>query len=231
MGQNTLMAEPREGTGKGVARKLRQAGRIPAVLYGRGRPSELLQLDPEALEQLIHSESGMNTLIDLEVRGRASGSGERVVLVKELQRDPVRGIPLHVDLYHLDLENVVEVSVPIHLTGRPMGVELHDGILDHSLRELELSCLPRDIPEALEVDVAALDVGDTLHVRDLSLPGGVELRSDPDLSVASVVAARVVEEEAPAEGLAVEGEGAPEAAEGAEPAAGDAAAEKSGDGD
>ncbi len=227
MGQNELSAELREHTGKGVARKLRAAGRIPAVLYGKGRASSALSLDPEALERLLReSDAGMNTLIDLQVNG--GGGGAQVVLVKELQRDPVRGFPLHADLYQVDMETSIEVAVPIHLVGNPQGVELNDGILDHSMRELEIACLPRAIPESLEVDVSALDVGDSIHVRDLALPEGVELRSDPDLSVASVVAAKVAEEETPAEGEGeVEGE-APAAAEGEAPAAEASKEEKSG---
>jgi large subunit ribosomal protein L25 len=220
MAQNLLQAEPREARGKGVARKLRQAGRIPAVLYGRGKPAMSLVLDPRALEQLLQrSDAGINTLIDLKVAGAGAGE-ERVVLVKELQRDPVVGSPLHVDLYQVDLSATVEVEVPIQLVGKAVGVELHDGVLDHSLRALEIECLPRAIPESIQVDVSGLDVGDSLHVRDLALPGGVTLRSDPDLGVASVVAAKVAEEEVAAEAAPVEGEepvaapaeGAPEAA-------------------
>jgi large subunit ribosomal protein L25 len=226
LGQNDLVAEVREGKGKGVARKLRAAGRIPAVLYGRGKESRSLTLDPHALERLLRaSDAGMNTLIDLRVAGpEAKG---QVVLVKELQRDPVRGVPLHADLYQVDLETSIDVSVPIHLVGQPRGVELHDGILDHSLRELEIACLPRAIPESFEVDVSELEIGDTLHVRDLALPEGVELRSDADLSVASVVAARVVEEETPVEGE-VEGVAPAEGAEGEQPSAEQAKEDKSG---
>lgn len=224
MGQNDLLVEVRETKGKGAARKLRAGGRVPAVLYGRGQESRSLSLDPHALQKLLHaSDAGMNTLIDLRISG---GDGpERVVLVKEIQRDPVRGHPLHVDLYQVDLAASVEVSVPIHLMGRPQGVELRDGILDHSLRELEIECLPRAIPESIEVEVSALDIGDSIHVRDLTLPAGVTLRSDPDLSVASVVAARVVEEAAAA--AVVEGEVPAEGVEGAEPTAEAAAQEKS----
>jgi large subunit ribosomal protein L25 len=225
VGENRLRVELRQGTGKGVARKLRAAGRIPAVLYGRGKPSTALALDPRELERLLAaSETGINTLIDLEIAG-AHDREERVVLVKELQREPVRGAPLHVDLLQVDLASAVEVAVPIQLVGVPEGVSLHEGILDHSLRELQISCLPRAIPEAIRVDVSALRIGDSIHVRDLPLPEGVILRSDPDLSVASVVAARVLEEEVPAEAAA---EVAPEAAA-AEGAAAPSAEEKAGD--
>jgi large subunit ribosomal protein L25 len=186
---NALVAEVRDATGKGAARKLRAAGRIPAVVYGRGTESRAISVDPKALVQLLQKGgAGMNTLIELSVDGTA-----KTVLVKELQRDPVRGRPLHTDFYLVDLDQKVEVSVPIHLTGRAPGVEL-GGILDHPLREIELECLPRAIPESIDVDVSALDVGDSIHVRDLELPEGVSVQSDVNLAVASVVAPVAVEE-------------------------------------
>jgi large subunit ribosomal protein L25 len=212
-----LTASPREGTGKGVGRKLRAAGRIPAVLYGRGKQTVSLALDPRALETLLHkSKQGMNTLIDLRVEGR-SDLGETVVLVKEIQREPLRGKALHADLYRVDLTQTIEVSVPIHLVGTAQGVALNGGILDQALRELEIECLPRAIPNEIAVDVSALDIGDSLHVRDITMPAGVVLKSDPDLAVVSVVLPAA--EEAPvvaaAEGEAAAGaEGAAAGAEG-----------------
>ncbi len=189
MAVNALVAEVRDATGKGAARKLRAAGRIPAVVYGRGTESRAISVDPKALVQLLQKGgAGMNTLIELSVDGTA-----KTVLVKELQRDPVRGRPLHTDFYLVDLDQKVEVSVPIRLTGRAPGVEL-GGILDHPLREIELECLPRAIPESIDVDVSALEVGDSIHVRDLELPEGVSVQSDVNLAVASVVAPVVVEE-------------------------------------
>lgn len=216
MAENALVAELRDATGKGVARKLRAAGRIPAVLYGKGAESKAISVDPSALQRLLRSGgAGMNTLIELSVDGTT-----RTVLVKELQRDPVRGRPLHTDFYLVDLDEKVEVSVPIHLVGKAPGVEL-GGILDHPLREIELECLPRAIPESVSVDVSALDVGDSIHVRDLELPEGASVRTDGNLAVASVIAPAVVEEpvveeaeegeEAVAEGEEAEGaEAAPE---------------------
>jgi large subunit ribosomal protein L25 len=212
---HALVAETRDATGKGVARKLRAAGRIPAVVYGREAETKALSVDPSALQRLLQrSGAGMNTLIELSVEDTS-----RTVLVKELQRDPVRGRPLHVDFYLIELDQTVEVSVPIHLVGRPQGVE-EGGILDHPLREIELECLPQAIPESVDVDVSALDIGDSIHVRDLALPEGVSVQTDENLAVASVVAPAVVEEpvveeleegeEAVAEGE--EGEAAPEEA-------------------
>ena len=212
-----LSIERREGVGKGVARKLRAAGRIPGVCYSAGQPPEAVSLDPRALDRILRaSDTGMNTLIDLDVLGGGRYHG-RTVLVRALQRDPVNGRPLHADLFALDLAAKVRVSVPVHLRGHAPGVE-QGGILDHALREVELECLPRAIPKEIVVDVSALEVGHSVHVRDLALPEGVELLSDGDLSVVSVVIPRVVEEEVPAaaaaEGAAVEG--AAPAEEGAE---------------
>ncbi|HET6305511.1 MAG TPA: 50S ribosomal protein L25 [Myxococcota bacterium] len=222
MGNWALEVELREGTGKGVARKLRAAGRIPGVLYGRGEPPQSVVLDPRALERVITtSDAGMNTLIDLNIAG-SRDRAERVVLVKELQRDPVRGAPLHVDFYQVDLTATIEVKVPIVLRGRPRGVELSGGILDQALRELDVECLPRAIPESITLDVSELEIGSSIHVRDLALPEGVVLRSDPDLSVASVITPKVEEEVAPV-AAPVEGEAAAIPAEGA---AAEGAAEK-----
>jgi large subunit ribosomal protein L25 len=206
MGENALAVQVRDGRGKGVARKLRVAKRIPAIFYGHGKTPVSLSLDPLALEKLLHTSSaGMNTLIDLDVTGRSDFAGT-VVIVKELQREPIRGALLHADLYAVDLTKTIEVSVPIHVVGVAVGVSLSGGILDTALRELEIECLPRAIPSHIEVDVSALEVGESIHVRDLVLPAGVTLLSDADLSVVSVVLAAAEEApaaaEAPAEGEA-----------------------------
>jgi large subunit ribosomal protein L25 len=208
-GENALSAELRSGTGKGVNRKLRVAGKIPAVVYGKGRDAQSVTLDPKALETLLHkSGAGLNTLIDLAVGGRTD-----TVLVKELQRHPVHGQYLHVDFFQVDLTQKITVSIPIHFTGKARGVEF-GGILDHPLRELEVECLPRAIPEFVEVDVSALEIGQSIHVSDLRLPEGVEVKTDPTLPVASVVLPAAEVEAAPVETV-VEGE----VVEGAEAAA------------
>ncbi|MBW2235277.1 MAG: 50S ribosomal protein L25 [Deltaproteobacteria bacterium] len=216
MAENVLKVEVREGTGKGVARKLRAAGRIPGILYGRAKESVPLTLDPLALERAIQkSEAGVNTLFDLDMEG--AKAGPRVVLVKDLQREPGAGFLLHADLYEVDLTQTVEVEIPIHLIGTPTGVSLEGGIMDHAHRDLRIECLPRAIPDELTLDVSALAIGDSLHVSDIALPEGVELRDDPDISVVIVAAPRKEEEELPAE--AAEGEeGA--VAEGEEPTEG-----------
>jgi large subunit ribosomal protein L25 len=229
--ENALNVKTRQGVGKGVARKLRAAGRIPGVCYGKGEPSVSISLDPHALRRLLErSEAGMNTLINLAVEGGGAFDG-KMVLIRELQKDPVEGSYLHADLVAVDVQQVVEVSVPIHITGRAQGVEL-GGILDQALRELDLECMPLAIPSEILVDVSDLDVGQSLHVSDIALPEGVTLRSDPGLSVFSVVAPAKVEEvveEAEVEGE-VEGEeaAAEEKKEGAAEAAEEPEEKKSG---
>ncbi len=223
MADNALTVELRESAGKGVARKLRAGGRIPAIFYGKREGSVPIALDPRTLRDLLaKSDAGMNTLINLHVEGGGALEG-KTVLIKELQRDPVRGQYLHADLYAVDLEQTIEVSVPIHVTGRPAGVEL-GGILDHALREVELKCLPLAIPKEIELDVSALEIGDSLHVRDIELPEGVTLRSDPDLPVVSIVSPSVSEEPTPSEEVAEGEDAAP--AEGEVPEEGEAPAEK-----
>lgn len=191
MSENVLNIELRTGKGKGDARKLRAAGLIPGVYYGASERPQSVALDPRALDRAITaSGAGMNTLFDLAGGGALAG---KRVIVKDIQRDPVRGTPLHADLYAVDLDRKIEVSVPYHLTGTAKGVKM-GGIVDHSLREVEIECLPRWIPEEILVDISDLDVGDSLHVRDIPLPENVKLISDPDLSVVSIVAPAAAEE-------------------------------------
>ncbi len=216
MSETALVVESRANTGKGAVRKLRAAGRIPAILYGQGRESVPLTVDPRALERVL--KGGANTLLDLTVEGRTD-LGSPVALVKELQRHPIRGTILHADLYQVDLTKTVEVEVPIHLTGKAKGIDF-GGILEHSLREVALECLPRSIPAAIEVDVTDMEIGDVIHVRDLALPTGVSLVSDPDLGVVHVALPAV--EEAPVAATAEAAAATPEGAAAA-PAAGAAA--------
>jgi large subunit ribosomal protein L25 len=214
--ETALVVEAREGTGKGAARKLRSAGKIPAVLYGRGRDSLPLALDPRALDRILRS-SGANTLLDLTVEGHPEVK-DTVALVKELQRHPLRGTIVHADLYAVDLSRAVTVDVPVHLLGKPRGLDF-GGILEHTLREIALECLPRAIPESIEVEISHLEVGDVIHVRELVLPEGVTLITDGDLGVVHVALpqAEPTPEETAAVAAPVEGAAAPAAAEGATP--------------
>jgi len=213
--ENALVAEMRDGTGKGAARKLRAQGRIPAVVYGRKRAAQSIIVSPDALQKLLRGAAGLNTLIDLSLGGATS-----TVLVKGLERDPVRGRYLHADFYEVDLTQKVTVAVQVHLIGKAAGTDF-GGILDHPLRELLIECLPREIPQRIDVDVSALQVNDSIHVSDLRLAPGLTIKTDGALAVASVILP-AAEEVAPA-AAAVEGVPAEGEAAAAAPAAGEAA--------
>lgn len=213
MSETALVVEARAGLGKGAARKLRAAGKIPAVLYGRGRESLSLALDPRALDRILRA-SGANTLLDLSVEGHPEVK-DTVALVKQLQRDPLRGSIVHADLYAVDLTRAVRVEVPVHLVGKARGLDF-GGILEHTLRELELECLPRAIPDAIEVDVTHLEVGEAIHVRELALPEGVTMVTDADLAVVAVTVPQVEPTAEEAAAAAGEGAAAPAAAEAGE---------------
>ena len=202
MADYQLNLEVRESTGKGVARKLRAKGRIPGVCYGAGADTVPIALDPSTLERALRaSAAGLNTLFGVQGGGAFHGKS---VLIKELQRDPVQRNLLHADFYAVDLTKEIEVKVPLHLTGTAAGL-MNGGIVDHQLREIEIKCLPTAIPESFSLDVTALNVGDSLHVRDIALPEGVTLVSDPGLGVVSVVIPAKAEEEVAAEAAAAEG--------------------------
>ncbi len=211
MSNNALAAESRDQTGKGVARKLRATGRIPAVLYGSGISVSSLSVDPTVLGKVLQeSGAGRNTLISLSV-----GSDSHTVLLKELQRDPVSGQSLHADFMVVDLQAKVEVTVQLHFVGKAPGVELDAGILDQPVRELLIECLPNAIPVFIDVDMSTLQLGETIHVHQVPMAAGLLCKNEPDLAVAICVVPRAVEE--PVEAEVVEG------AEGAEAPDADAA--------
>jgi large subunit ribosomal protein L25 len=204
-----LTAEKREANGKGAARKLRAAGRVPAVLYGHDLEPVPLSVDARELFHILHGSAGSNVLVDLVVNG-----DEHLALPREIQRDHVRGRYLHVDFLAIRRDQKVTVSVPVHVVGESPGVKA-GGVLEHHLWELEVECLPGDVPDGIDAEVSELQVGDSLKVGDLTPPAGVTVLNPPDESVLSVVIpqVRVVEEVAEvAEGEEVpaeEGEEAP----------------------
>jgi len=207
----TLAVHNRDSRGKGPARRMRAAGRIPAVLYGYRSEPTTLSVEAAELDRLLRTSSaGINTLIDL--RGDVAG---RTVLIKELQREPVRGTLVHADFYAIDATESLLVDVPLVVVGTSVGVS-QGALLEELVREIQIECLPDSIPDSIEVDVTALDVGDSIHVGDIPLPEGTTLVSDPEILAVSCVVSRaaVAEEAAEGEGEeAAEGEGG-EAAEG-----------------
>jgi large subunit ribosomal protein L25 len=181
---------------------LRQAKRIPAVVYGGPRGPIPLVVNP--LELLAVLEAGENVLINLSMTGGETPQTS-VVILKDLQRHPVKGSPLHADFQEISMERKIRVEVPLLLSGEPTGVKDKGGILEHALRQLSVECLPLSIPDRIVLDVTALDIGDTLHVRDVTVAEGVRILDDGARVVASVLApkaeevAEVAEEEKPAE--------------------------------
>ena len=181
MAEVTLQARKRAQTGKGVARKLRAAARVPAVLYGQGMDSTPLDVDRRELLTAYQSDAGTNVLLNIEVDGESTPA-----LTKELQRDPLKGALLHVDFVKVDLTQEVDVEVPVHIVGEAPGVK-EGGVLEQPVFALQVRCLPGDVPEAVEVDVSGLTTGESMHVSELSV-SGFEILTDPETVLVSIVA-------------------------------------------
>lgn len=181
-----LDAEARTETGKGPARRLRSVGRLPAIFYGPETDPIMLSVDYLQLKRMLKGKSTETVVLDL----RIDSDGERQskkVMIKEVQRDPVTRDYLHVDFYEIAMGKELEVEIPIHLINIPMGVS-NGGILEHTRRELRVSCLPGDMVDKIEMDVSGLDIGQSIHIRDVSLPPGLKLIDDVSLTIATVVA-------------------------------------------
>ena len=190
----TLKAEAREGRGKNEARRLRASGRIPAVVYGtdKNKATEIA-VDPRVLLRILHSQSGVNTLIGLEGAGLVTGGK---VLVKEYQLDPIDHRLLHADFYAVAMDKMLTVTVPIVLKGEPKGVKQQGGVVDFVNREIEVECLPADIPEHVDIDISELMLHQGIRVRDLQQDGKWKPVSEPEMMIVHVVTVKV--EEAPA---------------------------------
>jgi len=187
MEQRQLEVVLRAGRGKEAARRVRREGRIPAVLYGRKTQTYHLAVKPEDLKKILTSGAKENTLIGLKVSGPGSDQvGTPVVMVKDLQVHPLTQSYLHADFYAIAMDEKIEVDIPIRLVGKSEGVKL-GGIQQLAMREIRIRCLPTEIPSFLDVDVTALQIGDSLHVRDLTPPEKFEFVTDRNHTVASVV--------------------------------------------
>src|SRR5436305_13412430 len=197
-------ATARDTSGKGAARSLRARGQVPAVIYGHGREPLSLSLNARDPDKMLGHIQAESTVIEVTVDGATSKT-----LIREIQRHPIKRQILHVDFQALVAGEKVTVNIPITLLGIPEGVKLEGGVLEQSLRELEIEVDPSSIPDHAEIDVSGLKIGDSIHVSDIKLPEGVEILDDPETAVGVVAAPRAVIEETPA-AEAVEG-----AAEGA----------------
>lgn len=190
----SIEASLREDRGKNAARRLRRAGRVPAVIYGGQGPVLSITLDPRQITPVLHSEAGHTAVLNMEIPGKESAR----VMLRDWQTEPVRGGLLHVDFVRITKDTRVKVKVPVHVTGEPKGVKLQGGIFEFVLREVEVECLPDDIPAHLTVDVTELTIGQNIRVSHLPVGANVEVLTDPDRVVAHVVALKA-EEEKPAE--------------------------------
>jgi large subunit ribosomal protein L25 len=182
MAKSAMQITQRDATGKGAARSIRRQGLIPAIIYGKGAQPCAVTVEPKALTAAVNTEAGWNTLITLQGEGVLNG---QVVIVKDLQRHAIRQEVTHVDFQFINLQNVVHVMVPVHPVGKSIG-EKNGGNLQVIRHELEVVCLPDAIPDAIEVDVTNLDIGDTLHIEDLVLPAGTQVPHDVNFTVITV---------------------------------------------
>jgi large subunit ribosomal protein L25 len=197
-----VVATPREGKfNKNAARRVRVAGKIPAVVYGAGQDPVAVAVDPKVITKILHSDSGHNTIFDLNVQDSKNGGASVVkAMIVDWQHEPIKGKLLHIDLKRIAMDKAMRVSVPIVLVGIPVGVKTQGGILEHVLREVEIECLPGDIPSHLDVDVTNLAMNASIHVSDLPHSGSIKFLGAEDATVAHVAA--IKEEEVAAEAVA-----------------------------
>ncbi|MFC1590374.1 50S ribosomal protein L25 [Candidatus Omnitrophota bacterium] len=186
MEKHILKADVREGTGKSAAKKLRNQGLIPAVVYKAGKSTTSLKVSLRELEKILHTKAGENALIMLKVSGASKKVSDKTVIIKELQHDPVKDNVLHADFNEISLTEALKVDVPLVFKGEPVGVKEEGGVIEHVIRDLHIECLPVDIPEGVEVEVSQLKIGDSIMVKDVAVPPGLKVLNEPDLIVAIV---------------------------------------------
>jgi large subunit ribosomal protein L25 len=191
-----VVAKPREGKfNKNAARRVRVAGKIPAVVYGAGHTSVAVEVDPKQILRILHSESGHNTIFDVDI----AGQGLAKVMIVDWQYEPIRDSLLHIDLKRIAMDKAMKASVPVRLIGVPVGVKLEGGMLDLVLREVEIECLPGDIPSHIDVDVTNLARHGVIRVSDLPHSGSIKFLDSEDATVAHVVSIRAEAEPVAAE--------------------------------
>lgn len=196
----TLNAYPRTAIRRSAVKKLRDAGRIPAVIYGSASQPQSLEVVSKELDNLIHHHVSENVLVDLTLESDARP--QRLALVQEVQHHPLSGKVLHVDFHEVAADEPVTISVPVETTGEAVGVKTGGGVLEHVLYKIKICALPKDLPEAITIDVSALEIGRAIHVGDIQPPEGVEVIGNKELVVVACAAPRTETEEAPVEGEA-----------------------------
>ncbi|MBW4027702.1 50S ribosomal protein L25 [Acidipila rosea] len=207
--QEVVKATPREGRfNKNAARRVRVQGKIPAVIYGAKEPSVAVAVDPKQILRILHSDAGHNSIFDLEIAG---SDAKAKAMIVDWQYEPIKGSLLHIDLKRIALDKVMRVAVPVQLNGVAVGVKTQGGILDQVLREVEIECLPGDIPSHIDVDITNLAFGEVLRVSDLPHGGKLKFLTDEHAAVAHVTAVKA--EAAPAaDAVAAAGPAEPEVA-------------------
>jgi large subunit ribosomal protein L25 len=201
-----LKATVRTKTGKAAAKDLRSRSMVPVNVYKGGEAAQSLQVSIDDLRETLETSAGENVIITLKISGEGSPK-DKTVLIKEIQREPIKDGILHVDFNEISLTETLEVDVPLSVKGEAVGVKVDGGILEHVMWELKVECLPTDIPEKIEVDVSNLKIGDALHVKDMAVPKSVKVLNDPELIVLIVKAQKV---EAPKEEAVEAAAGEPE---------------------
>jgi large subunit ribosomal protein L25 len=193
--QLKINAQPRTESGRNAVKKIKRAGFVPAVIYGAKDPSQNIQVAERDLSKLLGRASNESVLVDVEIQDGAA-TRNRTALIQEVQHHPVSGAIQHLDLHAVAMDELLTAEVSVETLGEAIGVRQGGGVLELILRTLEIECLPGDLPESIKVDVSALEVGDSIHVKTLSLPNGITVLNDGELTVVSVAAPTVVEEPA-----------------------------------
>jgi len=202
----TIVAEPRESRGKNEARRLRVAGSAPAVLYGAGGAAVAVAVNPKDVTKILHSKTGHNTIFNVSVTG-----GETTpVMIVDWQNEPIKDTLLHIDLKRIDLTQSIRVKVPVHTKGDPHGVKIQGGLHEVITREIEIECLPDEIPEEYVVDVSELAIGQSIRASEVVLGGGATLISNPDSVISHVIMLKAEAEPAPVEGVVAPAAAEPE---------------------
>ena len=203
--QVKLKAQKRTAVGRNSIKQIKEQGLVPATIYGSQAEPLNLQVDGRELSNVLAHASSDHVLVELEILD-GDQSINRLALIQEVQHHPLKRQPLHVDFHAVSATEKIISEVPIEAVGEALGVRTFGGLLEYSLRSLEVECFPQDLPDIIRIDVTNLNIGEALHVRDIKLPNGVEAVTDADLTAISVVASRVGEEPA----AAIEAPAAPE---------------------
>jgi len=200
-----LNAEVRQEYGKEANRRLRAKQTVPAVTYKKGKAAIPLKVDAKELFHILHTSAGENVIISLKIKDQDKAQAkDKTVIIKDIQYDPIRGDVLHVDFHEISLTENITVNVPVETKGEPEGVKIEGGVLDHPIKDIQVECLPTEIPEKVEVHVEELKIGDSIKVKDLELPQGIKVLTDPEATAISVMAPRVEEPEETEETLEAE---------------------------